>query len=388
VRPSRTCVRFDPLLPFETWKAIGPRIATYSTASAWWLGDWLAFGQMNYGRRYEDAVAATGLDDQTLRNYAVVARRFASSRRRDSLSFQHHAEVCALSDDDQELWLDIAATRGWSKRELRRHIRATKDADASKCTVSTQSSSPPARTKLEDPPGFVLHLLRGFELVRDGEIVTLPMSAQRLVAFLGLRRRPLHRVHIAGTLWTDGTEEHANACLRTALWRLRRLRATVVAATSTHLCLSDAVRVDASDTAELAAAILHGEGSADDAVGSLAEAGELLPDWYDDWVVIEREQIRQLVMHALERLSADARAAGRFGEATEAALAAVAQEPLRESAHRLVVEAHLAEANPGEAIRHYRLFADLLHSTLGLEPSPLMEALMAGVRTSGDVVVM
>ena len=128
VKPSRTAIRFDPLLPFETWKAIGPRIATYSTASAWWLGDWLAFGRMKYGRRYKEAIAATGLDYQTLRNYAVVARRFAPSRRRDNLSFQHHAEVCALSDEDQELWLDLAALRGWSKRELRRRIRAASGA--------------------------------------------------------------------------------------------------------------------------------------------------------------------------------------------------------------------------------------------------------------------
>jgi hypothetical protein len=128
VKPSRTSIRFDPLLPFETWRAIGPRIATYSTASAWWLGDWLAFGRMKYGRRYKEAIAATGLDYQTLRNYAVVARRFAPSRRRDNLSFQHHAEVCALSDDDQDLWLDLAVMRGWSKRELRRRIRAAGDA--------------------------------------------------------------------------------------------------------------------------------------------------------------------------------------------------------------------------------------------------------------------
>ncbi len=135
VKPSRTAIRFDPLLPFETWKAIGPRIATYSTASAWWLGDWLAFGRMKYGRRYKEAIAATGLDYQTLRNYAVVARRFAPSRRRDNLSFQHHAEVCALSDDDQELWLDLAAMRGWSKRELRRRIRAASDAAPASSSV-------------------------------------------------------------------------------------------------------------------------------------------------------------------------------------------------------------------------------------------------------------
>lgn len=253
--------------------------------------------------------------------------------------------------------------------------------------MSTRSRFPGERKRPgvayegEDAAVFALRLLRGFELLRDDEAVTLPMSAQRLVAFLALHRRPLHRLHVAGALWTDVTEENANACLRTALWRLRRLRATVVAATSTHLALADGIDVDVRETATLAAAVLHGDerdaGAA--AVPRLAEAGELLPDWYDDWVVVERERVRQAVMHALERLSADARAAGRFGEAAEAALAAVAQEPLRESAHRLVVQVHLAEANPGEAIRQYRLFADLLRTTLGLEPSPLMRTLVDGL---------
>ncbi|MFN2467008.1 MAG: BTAD domain-containing putative transcriptional regulator [Gaiellaceae bacterium] len=205
------------------------------------------------------------------------------------------------------------------------------------------------------------------------------MSTQRLVAFLALRGRPLHRLHVAGTLWIDASEAHANACLRTALWRLKRLKATMIAATSTHLTLSDTVAVDVRDTAARATEILHGGGSGDAAVHRLSEAGELLPDWYDDWVLIERERLRQLVLRALERLSSEARAAGRFSEAAEAGLAAVAQEPLRESAHRLVVDAHLADGNPGEAIRQYRLFARLLGGQLGLEPSPLMRALLAGL---------
>jgi DNA-binding SARP family transcriptional activator len=215
------------------------------------------------------------------------------------------------------------------------------------------------------------------------------MSTQRLVAFLALRGRPLHRVHVAGSLWIDASEAHANACLRTALWRLKRLNATMVAATSTHLGLSDAVAVDARDTATRALEILHGGSGGDDSVLALSQAGELLPDWYDDWVLIERERLRQLVLRALERLSAEATAAGRFAEATEAGLAAVAQEPLRESAHRLVVEAHLADGNPGEALRQYRLFSRLLEDQLGLEPSSLMKALVTGLerRSHGDGLV-
>jgi hypothetical protein len=117
---------FDPLMPFDAWRALGARVGSHSSASSWWLGDWLAFGRMKYGRRYRDAVDVTGLDYQTLRNYAVVARRFEPSRRRKGLTFHHHAELCAFPEDDQERWLNLAEQHGWSKRELRRQIRGAR----------------------------------------------------------------------------------------------------------------------------------------------------------------------------------------------------------------------------------------------------------------------
>jgi hypothetical protein len=68
-----------------------------SSTTRRWLGDWLIFGRYKYGTRYRQAIGATGLDYQTLRNYAVVARRFEPSRRRSTLRAQHHAEVSALN---------------------------------------------------------------------------------------------------------------------------------------------------------------------------------------------------------------------------------------------------------------------------------------------------
>src|SRR5437867_4028183 len=64
---------------------------------------------------------------------------------------------------------------------------------------------------------------------------------------------------------------------------------------------------------------------------------DLLPDWYDDWVALERERLRQLRVHALEQLCDRLLVAERFGEATEAALAASRTEPLRESPQRLLI---------------------------------------------------
>ena len=220
-----------------------------------------------------------------------------------------------------------------------------------------------------------LGLLNGFELRYESDVVSLPMSAQRLLAFLALRDRPLQRVYVAGVIWVDYSQEHANANLRTTLWRLRRPRCPLVLATSTHLALDGGVAVDIREAAWRAQrAIEHRAEHAD--LPELCEAGDLLPDWYDDWLLIERERFRQLRLHALEALCDDLARAGLYAAATEAGLAAIAGEPLRESAHRGLIKAHLAEGNVGEAIRQYKIYRDLLRRDLGLEPSSEMERLV------------
>ena len=111
-------------MAFTDWVAIGNDLLCISSASAWWLGDWIVYGQRSYRQRYMAALEATPLDYQTLRNYAWVARHVEMSRRRDTLSFQHHAEVAALPADEQELWLQRAEDGSWSRNELRRRLAA------------------------------------------------------------------------------------------------------------------------------------------------------------------------------------------------------------------------------------------------------------------------
>jgi DNA-binding SARP family transcriptional activator len=103
---------------------------------------------------------------------------------------------------------------------------------------------------------------------------------------------------------------------------------------------------------------------------------DLLPGWYDDWVLLERERFRQLRLHALEAVCERLTALGRFGEAIEAGLAAVAGEPLRESAHRSLIRAYIAEGNQAEAARQYRFYAALLRDELQIDASPMMRELV------------
>jgi hypothetical protein len=119
----RTALLLPDDLPLETWKQIGQQIHIISDASAWWIGDWLRFGRDKYPDRYKRAIGETALEYQTLRNYAWVAGRFEASRRRDALSFQHHLEVAALPQAEQDLWLERAERSGWSRNDLRLHLR-------------------------------------------------------------------------------------------------------------------------------------------------------------------------------------------------------------------------------------------------------------------------
>jgi DNA-binding SARP family transcriptional activator len=218
-------------------------------------------------------------------------------------------------------------------------------------------------------------LLDGFELRCVAKPVPLPMTAQRLLAFLALRDRPVLRSRVAGTLWPDTTEEQASANLRSALWRLRRPGHQLLEATVSHLWLAIGVVVDYRDALERARHLLDQHDGVDDADDTCL-ARELLPDWCDDWVVVERERFRQLRLHALEVRCQHLTRAGRFAQAVQVGLAAVACEPLRDSAHRLLISVHLAEGNRAEALRQYRTYCRLLRHELGLGPAPHIQQLI------------
>jgi DNA-binding SARP family transcriptional activator len=222
-------------------------------------------------------------------------------------------------------------------------------------------------------PSLTLGLLGGFRLSRDGSILPLPMGEQRLVAFLAVHNRPLQRTFVAGSLWMDSDEEHASGNLRTALWRLRNLDGGLIDSSRSHLALSSGVVVDLHEATARARWALHNDAWSPNTDEPTRLVADLLPDWYDDWVLIERERFRQLRLHALEALCAAFEAAGAYGLAVESGLACIAADPLRESAHRALIKVHLAEGNPAEAIRQYSLYRKLAIEELGLPPSVEMQ---------------
>ena len=199
------------------------------------------------------------------------------------------------------------------------------------------------------------------------------------MAFLALWARPVERQHLAGMLWLDSPDQRAMANLRSTLWRIRDVGSAILVEVGRQLMIDQAVAVDVDDVTDRAHRILDGADPEGSWVEELATAGELLPDWDEDWVVIERERLHQLRLHALELMCERLVSNRRFGWAIEACLAAVSGEPLRESAHRALIRAYLAEGNAGDAIAHYRAYRRLLRDELGLEPSSQIDELVHGV---------
>jgi DNA-binding SARP family transcriptional activator len=224
-----------------------------------------------------------------------------------------------------------------------------------------------------------LRLFHGFRLERWGEPVLVAPTACRLVAYLGLRGR-CSRGEVAGVLWPDVPEHRARANLRTALWRLRATDTGGVIPGEEELVLAPTLGVDVARFVTVArdqiTACDARPAGAIDALPTLVDAGELLPGWYDDWVLVERERLRQLRLYALEALARRFVAAHQYGEAIETALTAVRLEPLRESATRVLITAHLAEHNMIEAIRRYEMFRADLHRDLRLTPSADLRELL------------
>jgi DNA-binding SARP family transcriptional activator len=226
-------------------------------------------------------------------------------------------------------------------------------------------------------PGAAAHeveLLGGFGLRGPDGPEPLGRGGERLVAMLALDRRPQHRDVVAERLWPETTQARARANLRGVLWRLPSRAKPVISAEGTSLLLTGA-SVDVSRLVARARVLLGLAAAPQprlpvvDLPEDLQLDRDLLPGWGEDWVVIERERLRQLRLHALEALCSAQSDAGDHLRAIETGLVVTSLDPMRESAHRVLIRAHLQEGNYVEALVRYLALRRLLRDALGVRPS-------------------
>lgn len=242
---------------------------------------------------------------------------------------------------------------------------------------------------MEDLAHLSIQLLGGFGMVAGATRVRIEQPRlQRLLAYLLLHRHhPRPRQQVAFTLWPDTNEEQALKNLRTLLTRLRqslpdldRYLATSIYALQWRLdapCHLDVASFEAA-CSTAADASAHGQTSA--AIAALEDAaaryaGDLTPGWYDEWLVPERERLRDLHQDVLHQLSHLLAQTGRRREALSYAQQLLRADPLHEAAYRLLMQLHLDLDDRAAALRVYHTCATTLRNELGVDPSPATQAL-------------
>ncbi len=232
--------------------------------------------------------------------------------------------------------------------------------------LQTASSSVDARP--------LVSLLGGFSVRVGGCSVALPKHSRRVLAYLCLDKAAeddCDRGILAERLWPDSSAERSRASLRTALWRIRRECPALVQGENDRVMLADDVTVDVHQYRRHAERLLADRSDCPrERAHLMARNSELLPGWDETWLLLAREQLRQLRLHALETSGRRLADLGRYPEAIDVMLMVVAEEPLRETAQSALIEAHLCEGNVIEARRQFDTFAALLWTELGMRPSP------------------
>jgi DNA-binding SARP family transcriptional activator len=224
-----------------------------------------------------------------------------------------------------------------------------------------------------------VNLFGGPSVTAGGRHFDVPEGGKRLLALVCLNHCAVERRRAAGMLWPLGDDLRAAGNLRSALWRLKGSGIDVVESNKVSLWLRPGTVVDVDLLDDWAGRLISGHPQPGDLDLHRWHADylDLFPGWYDDWALFEREHRRQLLLHALEALARQLSARNRPAEAVTVATAAVAAEPLRESAQCVLIETHLAEGNLGEARRAYRIYRELALRELEVEPGPRLSDLLA-----------
>ena len=223
-----------------------------------------------------------------------------------------------------------------------------------------------------------------FRIERDGETVRLPTrKAALLLAYLALHPGPHGREKLAARFWPEVPDGSARASLRNALSTLRRKlgRSLLVADRQTaQLNPAFPLWVDAVAFRAEATRFLEAPRPDPEAVDVALYGGELLVDFYDEWVRAERKALRRLYHKTLLALTRQLRAQSEYEGAREFAQRLLADDRANERAHQHLIFCHAALADRGAALRQYEACRTALREELAVEPSPATKKLYEWVR--------
>lgn len=234
---------------------------------------------------------------------------------------------------------------------------------------------------MDDQQRVELTLLGGWDLRVDGTSCPMGLRQQRLIAALAVLGRR-SRGCLAGLLWPECTEAHAMGSLRAAVFTVSRRLPGLLASSGRELCLAGTVEVDLHRLRRALVGATAGDPVTDPWWSAGAAGAELLPGWYDDWVVTEQRRLRDLCLTAAECLAESALGRQDHFRARHLAETARSIDPLSEGATRILLQAHLAMGNEATALGIFRAYCATLADELGARPAPRMVELLAPVQAA------
>lgn len=221
----------------------------------------------------------------------------------------------------------------------------------------------------------LLHLLGGFHLYQGQLLGGLNIRHQLLIAYLALRApQAIPRSEIAFKLWADSSEEQALTNLRKALHHLKQI-GDFIQADSHALQLNRDIRLDIADFASALDSADRARRANDvDAELSALEAasafykGDLLPSLYDEWLIPERDRLRDMFIRAMDRLIAVLENRKHYRDAIKHAQRFLQTDNLREETYRTLIRLHALNDDRAAALNVYHACAGVLSKELGVEP--------------------
>lgn len=230
-----------------------------------------------------------------------------------------------------------------------------------------------------DGYGFTLSLLQSWQLRRETDVVHVAARQQRLIAALAING-PRPRGFLVGLLWPECRETRALESLRVSMHLVSRQVPGLLINGGKVLSLSELVDVDLhrvrAQIRELRRAGLNGNVAS--CLHQLRDA-ELLPGWYDDWVLFEQSRLRQDRLHAFQIIARESLARCDYESALEASEAALELEPLYESAVGLLIQAEKQQGNMAAALWAFERYQAKLKEDVGLVPSEAIRRLVADI---------
>ena len=230
-----------------------------------------------------------------------------------------------------------------------------------------------------DGYGFQLSLLQSWQLRLGTNVVHVAARQQRLITALAING-PRLRSYLAGLLWPECRESKALESLRVSMHLVSRQVPGLLVNGGAVLSLSEGVDVDLhrvrAQMRELSQFGLNGNVAS--CLQQLRDA-ELLPGWYDDWVLFEQSRLRQDRLHAFQTIARQSLARFDSESAVEASEAALELEPLYESAVALLIQAEKQQGNYAAALRAFEKYRAKLKEDMGLMPSEAIRRLVADI---------